>query len=93
MRTSVRFIGAAAVTAGLMALGSPAFASGYGGYGDHGGHHHGGGNDGINILNDNNVSVAPIQACGNNVAVLGLAAPIASPQYTQCVNAPIVEGG
>ncbi|RCW43327.1 hypothetical protein DFQ14_107217 [Halopolyspora algeriensis] len=53
----------------------------------------GGGNDGINILNDNNASVAPIQACGNNVAVVGIVAPIHSPQYNKCVNAPIVEGG
>ncbi|MDR7300618.1 hypothetical protein [Haloactinomyces albus] len=90
MRTSVRLIGAAAATAGLMALGSPAFASGHGDYGHNGGYYDDG-NDGINILNDNNVSVAPIQACGNNVAVLGIAAPIASPQYTQCVNAPVVD--
>jgi hypothetical protein len=48
-------------------------------------------NDGINVLNDNNVSVLPVQLCGNNVAVLGLAAPIASPNHTQCVNAPIVD--
>jgi hypothetical protein len=48
-------------------------------------------NDGINVLNDNNVSVLPIQACGNNIAVVGVIVPIASPQINHCVNAPIVD--
>lgn len=48
-------------------------------------------NDGINLLNDNNVSVLPVQLCNNNVAVLGLVAPIGSPQNAKCVNAPIVD--
>ncbi|GAB3284237.1 hypothetical protein [Parasphingorhabdus pacifica] len=48
-------------------------------------------NDGVNVLNDNNLSVLPIQACGNNVAVLGAVVPILSPQDNQCVNAPIVD--
>ncbi|MGP4019680.1 hypothetical protein [Saccharopolyspora sp. 5N708] len=48
-------------------------------------------NDGINVLNDNNLSVLPIQACGNNVAVLGAVVPILSPQLNKCVNAPIVD--
>lgn len=48
-------------------------------------------NDGINVLNDNNVSVLPIQACGNNVGVLGAAVPIGSPQNVECVNAPILD--
>ncbi|KAA5837048.1 hypothetical protein ABT337_27455 [Saccharopolyspora hirsuta] len=48
-------------------------------------------NDGINILNDNNLSVLPVQACGNNVAVLGAVVPILSPQLNGCVNAPIVD--
>ncbi|MEG9516298.1 hypothetical protein LZ318_21725 [Saccharopolyspora indica] len=48
-------------------------------------------NDGINILNDNNLSVLPIQACGNNVAVIGAVVPILSPQLNHCVNAPIVD--
>ncbi|MGW1677889.1 hypothetical protein [Saccharopolyspora sp. NPDC002376] len=76
MRTSTRLFGAAAATAALLAIGSPAFADSYG-------------NDGINLLNDNNVSVLPIQACGNNVGVLALVVPIASPQVNYCVNAPI----
>ncbi|MEV5537297.1 hypothetical protein AB0L13_10585 [Saccharopolyspora shandongensis] len=48
-------------------------------------------NDGINVLNDNNVSALPIQACGNNVAVLGVVVPIVSPQINNCVNAPILD--
>ncbi|MER7083437.1 hypothetical protein SAMN02982929_03792 [Saccharopolyspora kobensis] len=48
-------------------------------------------NDGINILNDNNASVLPIQACGNNVAVIGAVVPVLSPQINHCVNAPIVD--
>ena len=48
-------------------------------------------NDGVNVLNDNNVSVLPVQLCGNNVAVLGAVAPIASPNSSECVNAPIVD--
>ncbi|WP_343231344.1 hypothetical protein [Saccharopolyspora ipomoeae] len=48
-------------------------------------------NDGINIGNDNNVSVAPVQLCGNNVGVLGLVAPIGSGQDVECTNAPIVD--
>lgn len=78
MRTSLRVLGATAAAAALMAAGSPAFADSTD-------------NDGVNILNDNNVSVAPIQACGNNVAVAGLTAPILSPSESQCVNAPIVD--
>ncbi|TDD92058.1 hypothetical protein E1202_03695 [Saccharopolyspora karakumensis] len=48
-------------------------------------------NDGINVLNDNNLSVLPVQACGNNVAVAGAVVPILSPQTAECVNAPILD--
>ena len=48
-------------------------------------------NDGVNIGNDNNLSVLPVQLCGNNVAVLGAVVPIASPQNVACTNAPIVD--
>ncbi|TDC95980.1 hypothetical protein E1161_03775 [Saccharopolyspora aridisoli] len=48
-------------------------------------------NDGINVLNDNNVSVLPVQACGNNVAALGAVVPVGSPNSTGCVNAPILD--
>jgi len=49
-------------------------------------------NDGVNVLNDNNVSILPTQLCGNNVALAGgVVTPIESPQSSQCVNAPIVD--
>ncbi|MEV4646827.1 hypothetical protein [Saccharopolyspora sp. NPDC049357] len=48
-------------------------------------------NDGVNVLNDNNLSVLPVQACGNNVAVLGAVVPILSPQTAECVNAPVLD--
>ncbi|GAA0513325.1 hypothetical protein GCM10011581_04000 [Saccharopolyspora subtropica] len=48
-------------------------------------------NDGINILNDNNISAVPVQLCGNNVAVLGAVVPLLSPQLNDCVNAPIAD--
>nr|WP_246300736.1 hypothetical protein [Actinopolyspora biskrensis] len=48
-------------------------------------------NDGINILNDNNISAVPIQLCGNDIAVLGAVVPILSPEKSECVNAPVVD--
>lgn len=48
-------------------------------------------NDGLNIGNDNNLSVLPVQLCGNNIGVLGAVAPIGSPQDVECTNAPIVD--
>jgi hypothetical protein len=48
-------------------------------------------NDGINIANDNNLSLLPIQACGNNIAVVGATVPVLSPQFNKCVNAPLVD--
>ncbi|TDC92118.1 hypothetical protein E1161_14305 [Saccharopolyspora aridisoli] len=49
-------------------------------------------NDGVNVGNDNNMSVLPIQLCGNNIAILGAVVPVASPQNVVCAaNAPIVE--
>ncbi len=62
----------------MLAVGSPAFADSYG-------------NDGINVLDDNNTSVLPIQLCGNNIGVLAYVAPFASPQINNCVNAPILD--
>ncbi|WP_433871407.1 hypothetical protein [Saccharopolyspora sp. CA-218241] len=49
------------------------------------------GNDGINILNDLNINAVPINLCGNNVAILGVIVPVASPQTSDCNNAPIVD--
>lgn len=62
----------------MLAVGSPAFADSYG-------------NDGINVLDDNNTSVAPVQLCGNNIGVFSIVAPFASPQINKCVNAPILD--
>ncbi|GAB3542850.1 hypothetical protein [Actinopolyspora lacussalsi] len=78
MRKSLRLLTVSAAAAGLMAVGSPAMADSYD-------------NDGINVLNDNNISVLPIQLCGNNVGVLGVAGNIGSSQNSKCVNAPIVD--
>lgn len=48
-------------------------------------------NDGLNIGNDNNLSAVPVQLCGNNVAAAGAVVPLASPQSSECVNAPVVD--
>jgi hypothetical protein len=48
-------------------------------------------NDGINVLNDNNLSALPTQACGNNASVVGDTVPILPPQASQCSNAPLID--
>ncbi|TDC96421.1 hypothetical protein E1161_01705 [Saccharopolyspora aridisoli] len=49
-------------------------------------------NDGVNLLNDNNISAVPVQACGNNVGgAVGVVVPVMSPQDSECVNAPVVD--
>ncbi|MEU6130697.1 chaplin family protein [Saccharopolyspora sp. NPDC047091] len=63
-------------TAGLLLAGAPAFADSA----------H---NDGINVGNDNDASIAPIQLCGNSVAVVGAVVDILSPQSGSCDNAPV----
>ncbi len=64
---------------GMMTLGTSAFADSKD-------------NDGINALDDNNISAVPIQACGNDIgAVIGLVIPILSPESSECVNAPVVD--
>ncbi|MEV6234075.1 hypothetical protein AB0L88_40050 [Saccharopolyspora shandongensis] len=78
MRTGARIAGVAAAAAAMMAIASPAFADSAN-------------NNGINLLDDNNVSAVPVQLCGNNVAVAALVVPILSPQINNCVNAPIVD--
>ena len=77
MRKTACTIGAVVVGAGLL-TGGTAFADSAD-------------NDGVNIGNDNNASVLPIQLCGNNIAVLGAVVPTASPQNAACINAPIVD--
>lgn len=76
MRKRTYFVGVIAAAAGLIAVANPAIADSAD-------------NDGIHIGNGNNVSVAPVQLCGNNVAVVGAVAPVGSPQSNDCVNAPI----
>jgi hypothetical protein len=48
-------------------------------------------NDGVNVLNDNNLSAVPIQLCGNNASVVGATVPILSPQYNECANAALLD--
>ncbi|GAB3285794.1 hypothetical protein [Parasphingorhabdus pacifica] len=78
MRKRACITGVVAASAGLLMAGTPAIADSAD-------------NDGVNVGNDNNVSVLPVQACGNNVAVLGAVVPLLSPQSNECVNAPIVD--
>jgi hypothetical protein len=47
-------------------------------------------NDGVNVANDNNVSVAPVQLCGSALAGTPLF-QVLSPEQNQCVNAPLVD--
>lgn len=85
MRTSVRLCSAAAVSAaGLMMVAGPAFADSAG-------------NNGINVLNDNKVSVAPVQVCGNGITadvlsdLISPADGILSPHTNNCATTPIVD--
>lgn len=47
------------------------------------------GNDGVNVLDDNNVSALPVRACDANV--LGKLANQSSPSEIHCENAPLVD--
>ncbi|SDP93213.1 hypothetical protein SAMN04487905_11452 [Actinopolyspora xinjiangensis] len=78
MAKKTYFAGSVAATAGLLIAGTPALADTVD-------------NDGINVANDNNASVLPIQLCGNNVAVLGVVANVLAAQSSECVNAPVVD--
>jgi hypothetical protein len=80
VRIATRVAGAAGVAAlSIVTLGSTAFAD----TAD---------NDGVNLLDDNNISAVPVQACGNNVgALVGIVVPVLSPQSSECVNAPVVD--
>lgn len=63
----------------MLAIASPAFADSSG-------------NEGVNAVNDNNISAVPVQLCGNNVgAAVGVVVPVLSPQNNECVNAPVVD--
>ncbi|WP_246868849.1 hypothetical protein [Saccharopolyspora sp. ASAGF58] len=78
MRIGAAIAGVATTAAAMMAIASPAFADSAN-------------NHGVNLLDDNNASAVPVQACGNNVAVLGAVVSLLSPQINNCVNAPIVD--
>ncbi|APU17245.1 hypothetical protein [Actinoalloteichus sp. GBA129-24] len=78
MRTSARIVSAAAGAAlGVLSLGSgAAFADTVD-------------SDGVNAINDNQISAVPVSLCGNNVAaVIGVIIPVLSPQINDCTNAP-----
>lgn len=70
------FVGAVAAGAGLLASGVPAMAD----TGD---------DDGVNLGNDNNVQLLPVQAC--DVNVVGKLVNQGSPEEVQCGNAPLVD--
>lgn len=79
MRIATRIAGVAGASAiGFMTLGATAFADSAE-------------NDGVGLLNDDNISAAPIQLCDNNVAVLGVVVDALSPSETSCTNAPVVD--
>jgi hypothetical protein len=81
VRTSVRVSTMAAIAAGLMSLGAPAFADSTG-------------NNGLNLLDDNNISVLPVQACPGKLTILGELVPALnttsnSPSSATCTQTPI----
>ncbi|GAA4611543.1 hypothetical protein [Saccharopolyspora hordei] len=78
MRRSACLAGALVAGAGLIAGAAPAFADSAD-------------NDGINVGNDNNLSVLPVQLCGNDITVVGAIVSLVSPQSSHCVNAPVVD--
>lgn len=78
MTKKAQLVGAVVASAGLLATGAPAHADRVG-------------NDGLNIGDDNNLSLLPVQACGDDIAILGLILPVASPEYTECANAAITD--
>ncbi len=74
----------AGIAAGLMMLGSPAFATTHAYSWDNG--------PLVSVLNGNNLN-AVIGACGNNVGVAGGAVPINSPSIVgNCAAGGIVDG-
>lgn len=78
MTKKAQLVGAVVASAGLLATGAHAHADGVD-------------NDGVNIGQDNNISLLPVTLCGDDVAVLGVILPIASPESVQCLNAAITD--
>lgn len=83
MRKSMTYAGILAATAGMLATASPAMAAEQDGSQD---------NDGINVLDNSNIHLGPLQLCGNNVAVLGAVLPIGSPLSAECQQAAQAKG-
>jgi len=48
--------------------------------------------NGINVLNGNNVAV-PVQACGDQVSILGLVVPVGSPSNSACSSEIFIKQG
>ena len=48
------------------------------------------GNDGVNVLNDNKVSV-PVQACGNSIPAVGAVLPLASSDSSGCAQGGVAD--
>lgn len=76
MTSKTYFIGAVVAGAGLLASGVPAMAD----TGD---------DDGVNVGNDNNVQLLPVQLC--DVNVVGKLVQQDSPEKVKCGNAPLVD--
>ena len=47
-------------------------------------------NDGVNVLNDNKVSV-PVQACGNSIPAVGAVLPLASSDSSGCAQGGVAD--
>lgn len=84
MRKTTGLVGAVAIGSGLIATGAPAYADSTG-------------NNGVNLLNGNDVSVSPIQVCLNGVTGIlsGLidagSTVVSSPQTNNCTVTPVVD--
>jgi len=48
-------------------------------------------NDGVNVGNDNNIVIAPVQVCDTIIAPAGPLVQVLSPNGNTCVNAPLVD--
>jgi hypothetical protein len=83
VRKTTGLMGAVAIGSGLIATGAPAYADSTN-------------NNGVNLLDGNNVSVLPIQLCPGSSGILSDIVKVGSgsalsPQTTNCVNAPIID--
>ncbi|MBW4719200.1 hypothetical protein [Saccharothrix obliqua] len=87
----------AALAAGVMMVGSPAFAGEpehdwHGHHDGHHGNHHFNQGHIVSLLNGNNVN-AVVGLCNNDIPIIGLIVPIASPETTgNCAAGGISDG-